>query len=129
MSNLSATVAYDAPAGRLVLITQTLTRMAAYLVVDITAIHDEQTYARYRSQVSSGLEAAGGRYLVRGGDVEVIEGDWRPGRMVIVRFDSMEAAQRWWASPEYEPLRQLRQTSASTNMVLVQGLPDETVLP
>jgi uncharacterized protein (DUF1330 family) len=103
--------------------------MAAYLVVDLTAIHDEQTYARYRSQVSPGLEAAGGRYLVRGGEVDVIEGDWRPGRLVIVRFESKEAARQWWASREYAPLKQLRQASASTNMVLVQGLPDDKGLP
>jgi uncharacterized protein (DUF1330 family) len=103
--------------------------MAAYLIVDIARIHDEETYARYRSQVTAGLEAAGGRYLVRGGDVEVIEGTLRPGRLVIVRFDSIEAARQWWSSPEYEPLRKLREASTSSNMVLVQGLPRDGVRP
>jgi len=98
--------------------------MAAYLVVDITHIHDERSYALYRSQVSPGLEAAGGTYLARGGSVEVLEGEWSPGRVVIVRFDSIEAAHRWWKSPDYESLKRLRQTSTSTNMILVAGTPE-----
>jgi uncharacterized protein (DUF1330 family) len=98
--------------------------MAAYLIVDIAAIHDDRTYASYREQVSAGLAAAGGRYLVRGGVSESLEGDWRPGRIVVVRFDSMEAARRWWASADYEHLKQLRQTSTTTHMIIVEGLTD-----
>lgn len=96
--------------------------MAAYLIVDVASIHDEKTYAAYRSRVSSELLRAGGRYLARGGPVDVLEGDWRPGRIVVVRFDSREAAQRWWASPEYADLRQMRQASTRTNMIVVEGL-------
>ena len=103
--------------------------MAAYLVVDITSIHDDATYGRYRSQVSPQLEAAGGRYLIRGGSVEVLEGDWRPGRLVIVRFKSSEAARRWWSSPEYAALKGLRQASTLTNMILVEGVHDMPVVP
>jgi uncharacterized protein (DUF1330 family) len=98
--------------------------MAAYLIVDIANIHDERVYARYREHVSPGLEAAGGRYLARGGATEVLEGAWRPGRLVLVRFDSAEAARRWWASSDYADLRQMRQDSTATNMVLVEGLDD-----
>lgn len=99
--------------------------MAAYLVVDIAKVHDEPTYAVYRSRVTPGLEAAGGRYLVREGSFEVLEGDWRPGRLVVVRFDSVEAARRWWSSPEYRPLKAMREASTMTNAILVEGVPDE----
>jgi uncharacterized protein (DUF1330 family) len=99
--------------------------MAAYLVGDITRIHDESTYGRYRSRVSPGIAAAGGSYLVRGGPIEVVEGRWQPGRLVIVRFPSVDIARRWWASPEYAPLREMRQRATETNMVIVDGVPDE----
>ncbi|MFN2447076.1 MAG: DUF1330 domain-containing protein [Vicinamibacterales bacterium] len=98
--------------------------MPAYLIVDIAAVHDPETSARYRAEVSSGLEAAGGRYLVRGGAVEVLEGHWRPGHVVVVEFPSMAAARRWWESSDYEPLRRLRERSTTTHMVVVEGLPD-----
>ena len=95
--------------------------MSAYVIVDVAGIHDEQTYARYRNEVSPGLLAAGGEYLARGGRLEVLEGDWRPSRIVLVRFSSMTAAREWWASPEYAALKTLRQQSTRTNMVVVEG--------
>ena len=70
--------------------------MAAFLIVEISKIHDEQTYARYRQQVPSNLAAAGAQYLVRGGPVEVLEGDWQPNRIVVIHFDSVEAPRQWW---------------------------------
>lgn len=99
-----------------------LPRMAAYLVVDIARVLDEHAYGRYKDQVSSGLLAAGGRYLARGGPIDVLEGDWRPNRLVLVRFDSAVAARRWWSSEEYAALKQLRQAATDTRMVLVDGV-------
>ena len=96
--------------------------MAAYLIVDITGIQDEQTYARYRQQVSPGLSSAGGRYLARGVAIEVLEGDWHPKRIVLVRFDSAVAARGWWASKDYAALKHMRQASATTNMIVVEGV-------
>lgn len=96
--------------------------MPAYVVADIIRIHDPQTYADYRARVSAGIEAAGGRYLARGGSVEVFEGQWRPGRLVIVRFDTPVAARRWWTSPGYQDLKLLRQAATDTNMIAVDGL-------
>jgi uncharacterized protein (DUF1330 family) len=78
--------------------------LAAFLIVEINGVRDEAAYARYRGEVSANLAAAGGQYLVRGGEVEVLEGDWRPGRMVVLRFDSMKAARDWWNSPAYAEL-------------------------
>lgn len=100
--------------------------MAAYLIVDIAQIHNEADYARYRSMVSPGLENAGGCYLARGGAVGVLEGAWRPGRIVLVRFPSLPAARAWWSSSDYEAAKRLRQSATTTNMIAVEGLPEES---
>jgi uncharacterized protein (DUF1330 family) len=96
--------------------------MAAYLIADIARVLDENAYGRYKSQVSPGLLSAGGRYLARGGPLEVLEGDWRPNRLILVRFDSVAAARSWWSSKEYAALKELRQAATDTRMVLVDGL-------
>jgi uncharacterized protein (DUF1330 family) len=96
--------------------------MSAYLIVDVTRIRDEDTYARYKKQVSPGLVAAGGRYLARGGAIDVLEGDWRPNRLVLVRFETPAAARAWWSSAEYAALKSARQASTDCNMVIVDGL-------
>jgi uncharacterized protein (DUF1330 family) len=98
--------------------------MSAYLIVDVARIRDEATYAHYKKQVSPGLLASGGEYLARGGAIEVLEGTWKPNRLIVVRFSTPAAARRWWASDEYAPLRKLRQASTDCNMVLVDGLAD-----
>jgi uncharacterized protein (DUF1330 family) len=95
--------------------------MAAYLIVDIT-VKDEQTYSGYRARVSDQLQRYGGEYLVRGGRVEQLEGDWNPKRVVIVRFESIAAARRWWESDEYAELKAIRQASTDTNMIVVEGV-------
>jgi uncharacterized protein (DUF1330 family) len=96
--------------------------MDAYLIADVAQIEDEATYATYRSRVADGILNAGGRYLARGGGVDVLEGTWCPSRIVIVRFESVAAARRWWSSNEYAELKRMRQDSTRTNMVVVQGL-------
>lgn len=98
--------------------------MPAFLIAEISGVYDEAMYARYREQVSPSLAEAGGTYLVRGGRVEVLEGSWRPNRLVIVSFDSVEAARRWWDSPQYAELKTMRQHSTKTNMIIVEGIND-----
>jgi uncharacterized protein (DUF1330 family) len=68
------------------------------------------------------VAAYGGRYVVRGGAVEVVEGDWTPGRLVVLEFDSVAQARRWRASPEYGAAVQLRHRTAKANMIIVEGL-------
>jgi len=97
--------------------------LAAFLIVEID-VRDPEVYARYREAVSKNLAAAGGTYLIRGGAVEVLEGDWHPNRMVVVRFDSADEARRWWNGPGYAELKAMRQRSAKTNMILVEGVPN-----
>jgi len=67
------------------------------------------------------VAAYGGRYLVRGGPTEVVEGDWQPHRVVVVEFDDLDAARRWYDSPEYTKARQIRQASATSSIILVEG--------
>ncbi len=78
--------------------------MAAYFVVDIKEITDAQLYAEYREGVGATLEQYGGKFLVRGGAYETIEGDWQPQRLVILEFADVESFKRWYHSPEYSQL-------------------------
>jgi uncharacterized protein (DUF1330 family) len=95
--------------------------MAAYIIADIE-ITDLAAYEEYRQKVPAIIAAYGGRYLARGGTVEVLEGSWSPGRAVIVAFPSLAALRAFWASPEYQPLRAIRERAAKSNLVAVEGL-------
>jgi uncharacterized protein (DUF1330 family) len=95
--------------------------MAAYIVVEVE-VKDPARYARYREMVPPSLAKYGGRFLVRGGATETLEGSWAPKRFVIVEFPSAERAKAWWSSPEYAEAKALRQATASTEMLLVEGV-------
>ena len=95
--------------------------MSAYVVVQIE-VHDPKTFEEYRALVSPTVEAYGGRYVVRGGALETLEGDWSPSRFVILEFDSMERAGAWWSSKEYRAPKELRQKAASTQMIIAEGI-------
>jgi uncharacterized protein (DUF1330 family) len=95
--------------------------MAAYLIVEI-AVTDTEVYKEYQKLVGPTLEKYGGRFLVRGGNIETIEGDWRPQRVVIVEFTNVEQARKWYYSPEYTLAKAMRQKATNTRMLLVQGL-------
>ena len=95
--------------------------MPAYLIADVVTVHDADAYDRYRPLVPPTLERFGGHYLTRGGAVTVLEGDWHPSRIVIVRFDSARTATDWWRSPVYAEAKPLRQEAALTNMIVVEG--------
>ncbi len=95
--------------------------MPAYIVVQIT-VRDAVTYERYKQLAPPSIAAYGGRYLARGGLTETLEGSWRPTRLVVLEFPSVERAREWWSSPEYAEAKALRQASAETQMVLLEGL-------
>jgi len=95
--------------------------MAAYIVVDII-VHDPGRYADYKAAVPPIIAQYGGRYLTRGGAVEVMEGDWQPSRLVILEFPDADAARAFLNAPEYADLRALRQATTTTQMILVQGV-------
>ena len=96
--------------------------MKAYIVVDIT-IHDPQTYDTYKDMAPPSIAKYGGRYLVRGAKTTRLEGTWDPKRFVILEFPTADAARAWWSSAEYAPGKALRQKSATTQMLLVEGPP------
>jgi uncharacterized protein (DUF1330 family) len=96
--------------------------MAGYVVVDIT-VRDREAYERYKQLAAPAVAVYGGKYLVRGGATEILEGTWQPQRCVILEFPSVEAGRAWWGSPEYAPAKALRQSCAATEMFLVDGVP------
>lgn len=96
--------------------------MSAYVIVDIH-ITDPEGYEEYKKLTPPTVAAYGGRYLARGGRTECLEGDWRPERLVILEFESIERAREWLDSPEYRPIKAGRHRCARTNMIVVEGLP------
>lgn len=99
--------------------------MPVYVIAEV-AVQDQKNYDRYKSQVASTVAQYGGRFLVRGGEVRVLEGDWDPARIVIIEFADSETAYAWWSSNEYAAPKALRQASAKTQMILVRGIQDST---
>jgi uncharacterized protein (DUF1330 family) len=95
--------------------------MAAYIVVQIE-IEDPVLYEQYRAVAPASIDAYGGRYLVRGGAVEQLEGTWSPRRLVILEFPTADRARAWWASTAYGPAKAIRQACARTEMILVEGV-------
>jgi len=95
--------------------------MSAYIFVSVE-VHDPVRYEDYRKTVMPTLEAYGGKFLVRGGKMEVLEGNWPQRRIVIVEFPSVEKARAWWCSPEYAAPKALRQATSHTEMILVEGV-------
>jgi len=95
--------------------------MPAYIVVDIE-VQRPAEYERYKELAPPSIARYGGRYLARGGTTEVLEGTWQPTRLVILEFPSAKEARAWWASREYAEAKALRQASARTQMVLLEGL-------
>ena len=94
--------------------------MPVYVIADGRA-PDPSKLEEYRRRNAELVPAHGGRFLVRGGEREVLEGTWEPGRLVIMEFPDREAARAWYDSPEYVELRAQRQANGETDMVLVEG--------
>jgi uncharacterized protein (DUF1330 family) len=95
--------------------------MAAYIVVDID-VHDAPALEEYRRRVPATVEKYGGRFIVRGGQFQVLEGGWQPKRLVLVEFPSSEQARRWYDSEEYRPLKAMRLKASTGNLILVDGV-------
>lgn len=95
--------------------------MAAYLIADIEVI-DSAGYEEYRQKAPATISAYGGRYLARGGTTETLEGTWSPKRCVILEFPSLSQLKAWWSSREYSPLRQIRERTTRSNLVMTEGL-------
>jgi uncharacterized protein (DUF1330 family) len=92
-----------------------------YIIAQAT-VTDAGRYEDYKRLAQIAVEKYGGRYLVRGGATHLLEGDWHPPRLVILEFDSVDAAQRFHGSPEYQAAKLARQGAASMNMLVVEGI-------
>ena len=103
--------------------------MSAFVIARIASIHDPVRYEEYKRLVPATLEPFGGRFVARGGEVAVLEGDWSAQRVVIVEFPSMERARAWWSSAAYAPARALRQASSTGTLLIVDGVPPSGSAP
>ena len=94
--------------------------MAAYLIADVD-VTDPDLYEVYKKDLPATLEPYGARYVVRGGAMEVLEGDWNPTRVVVIEFPDMARLKAWYRSPAYRPLIALRQRSARARLLAIEG--------
>jgi uncharacterized protein (DUF1330 family) len=95
--------------------------MPAYLIANIQVTNPDG-YRGYAEQVAATIETHGGRYLARGGTVEVLEGEWEPRRLVVLKFPTLESARAWYQSAEYERIKALRVDNSHGELVLTEGL-------
>ena len=96
--------------------------MAAYVIVDVE-VTDPEAYKEYTGHVPATVEKYGGRFVVRGGKYETLEGSWQPKRIVVLEFPDYERAKAWYDSPEYQAIVPLRERNARTNfLTVVEGV-------
>jgi uncharacterized protein (DUF1330 family) len=95
--------------------------MSAYVIFDVE-IRDMAKYQEFMAGVKTALEAAGARYLARGGALKVHEGDWEPRRIVIIEFPSVSAWEAFYNGPVYQGLKAVRDSCSSARLVCVEGL-------
>jgi uncharacterized protein (DUF1330 family) len=95
--------------------------MKAYIIVDVT-ITNPGVYEDYKKLTPASLQPFGGKFIARGGAVETLEGDWDPGRVVIIEFPSKQKAKDWWSSAVYAPAKAIRQSASKSRLILVEGI-------
>ena len=94
--------------------------MAAYIIAEVE-VSDPETYATYRAQTPGVIARYGGRFIVRGGAAETLEGEGQPARLVVIAFADRAAARRFYNSPEYQAIIGLRHQAATSRLILVEG--------
>lgn len=95
--------------------------MAAYVIADVD-VTDPVTYEDYKKLTPAVIAAYGGKFVARGGTAEVLEGEWSPHRIVILEFESIDQARKWYHSPEYEKPKALRQSASRGSLIVVDGV-------
>ena len=95
--------------------------MSAYVIVDLEIL-DPASFGDYKQRVVSIVEEYDGKYIVAGGRVETLEGDWNPKRIVVIKFPSTQRAKEWFNCEEYRELSKIRHRTARTRMILVDGM-------
>jgi len=94
--------------------------MPAYVIVEVS-VHDHKNYEEYKKLTPASIAAFNGRFVVRGGQTTTLEGDWKPERIVVLEFPSVERAREWWNSDLYTEAKVIRQKAANTKMIIVEG--------
>ncbi len=94
--------------------------MPAYIIVDVE-VTDPVQYEDYKKLAAATVGAYDGRYIVRGGTAEQLEGDRTPNRIVVLEFPTVNRAKEWWASEDYKPAKAMRHASATSQMIVVEG--------
>jgi len=95
-------------------------KVAAYVMGDIE-VTGPTAFQEYRNRVGATVEQYGGTFVVRGGRVNLKEGDWQPRHLLMLEFPSLEQAERWYNSPEYQPLIAIREKAARTHLIIAEG--------
>lgn len=95
--------------------------MAGYLIAELN-VTDQDLFAEFAVKIVELVKAYDGMYLVRGGETEVIEGDWDPQRVVVIKFDSYERVQEFAHSAEYKELAEIRSNSSTSSTIIVDGV-------
>lgn len=95
--------------------------MPVYLISDVT-VRDPAAFETYRARAAASIQAFGGRYLVRGGELRVLEGQHHPSALVIVEFPDAATAKLWYASPEYAAALEVRDQALERSLILVDGV-------
>jgi uncharacterized protein (DUF1330 family) len=95
--------------------------MPAYVIVEV-AIRDHKEYEEYKKLTPSTIAAFDGKFVVRGGPTQTLEGDWKPERIVVLQFPTVDRAREWWDSGAYAEAKTIRQKTATTKMIIVEGV-------
>ena len=96
--------------------------MPAYLIADVRDAWDADALDEYRRRNTDAVADHGGRFVVRGGEHELVEGEWDTIRLVVIEFPDMDAARAFWTSDEYEAIKPIRRGASTTNVILVDGV-------
>lgn len=96
--------------------------MPVYMIVEIKKVTDKKKYAEYVRKVPQTVKKFAGTYLARSNEIKAVSGKWKPARLIIIKFPSMAEFKAWWNSPVYRSIVPLRETSAETNAIVVEGV-------
>ncbi len=102
--------------------------MSAFFFFDNVEVHDPEKLAEYAANVAPIVARYGGKYRIVGGNTKVLEGQWTPTYPVLIEFETLEQAEAWYRSDDYEPLKRLRQSAVTNTGVLIEGLADTDVV-
>ena len=96
--------------------------MAAYVMIDRLSVTDPEAFSSYHSLAPAAVTAHGGRYVLpHGTEIEALEGNWTPNRIVLIEFEDAEQAKQWWESSDYAEARAIHHDTTISNIILVDG--------